>query len=228
MAGSCSRIADRLLRGRSKWLLLPAIIAFAAVSMLAVSPAYAGRAASGELLFYPCSSCHPVGEGASDALPNRFEGHSVTLEGHDRLGEGDAACLTCHDDPAKDPGKLKLADGNLIDIRGDIAQVCFRCHSAKYEEFKAGAHGKNKPKCTSAGCHDPHAPGSMYADALLPFSGSGFQVKVLPEREAFTPFASPPSPPPAETPTWFSIFAAVGLVAAGGQVVRLARGRQKR
>ena len=115
---------------------------------------------------------------------------------HDVLGKGDAACLVCHDDPAKNPGMLKLADGSLVDIKGDVAAVCFRCHSTKYKEWKAGTHGKHQGKCTAAGCHDPHSPGFMYAQPLRPFVGNGFQFQVLSERTAFTPLMAP-APPPA-------------------------------
>ncbi|MBI5231188.1 MAG: hypothetical protein HY876_03370 [Coriobacteriales bacterium] len=229
MVGSSSVSAPSRWDRLGRLLVLSAFVALVALAVAPAGPAFAGQAASGELLFYPCSSCHPVSEGGGAALPNRFEGHKVVLEGHDKLGTEKSACLVCHDDPAKDPGKLKLADGSLIDIKGDVAQVCYRCHSQKYEEFKAGAHGKNKPKCTSAGCHDPHAPGSMYADALLPFTGSGFQFKVLPEREAFLPLPPPAPDPAVETPLWFVAIATLGIVAVGGQAARLiSRGRSHR
>jgi hypothetical protein len=128
----------------------------------------------------------------------------------------------------KDPGKLKIAGGGSVDITGDVAQVCYRCHSAKYKEWKAGAHGRNQPKCTSAGCHDPHTPGWIYAGPLLPFVGTGFQFKVLSERVAFSPLAPPAPAPPVETPGWFLAAAVVGLAGAAGIAGKLALERPRR
>ncbi len=197
------------------------------------SATMAGQAASGELFFHPCDGCHPVtkagGTGRlSRTLPIKFEGHKVGLEGHEGLGKGKAACQACHDDAAKNPGMLKLADGSLVDIKGDIAQVCYRCHSAKYKEWKAGTHGRNLPKCTAGGCHDPHTPAWIYAEPMLPFAGSGIQFKAVSEREPFLPLAPPAPPPAVETPRWFALMALFGVVIAGGQTARLVRGRRKR
>jgi hypothetical protein len=201
-----------------------------AALLLPVAPAVAGQAATGELLFYPCTSCHPVT--AADVqsgrqLPNGFKGHQVVLVTHDALGQGRSACLVCHDDPSRNPEKLKLIDGSLIEITGDVSLVCYRCHSAKYKEWKAGTHGRNQPKCTASGCHNPHSPGWIYAPPLMPFIGTGFQVHVLPQRQRFMPLASPPGNPPVETPTWFMVAAALGVVLAGGVAGKLIQGRSK-
>jgi hypothetical protein len=199
------------------------------LAMLLAAPAYAGQAATGDALFYPCTTCHPVtGNPAALKLPNGFKGHEVPLVGHDALGVGKTACLTCHDDPSKNPGMLKTADGSLVAITGDVSLVCYRCHSAKYREFKAGTHGKRKPKCTAAGCHDPHTPRWIYASPLLPFVGTGFQAKVLSDREPFRALPIPQSRPAPQTPQWFSILAAFGIVVAGGLVGQLIRGRSNR
>ena len=222
MAPTSSRLPTRSL--------LAYVLLLAAFVLLAAPQAFAGQAASGELFFYPCDSCHPVAEGSGPIVgdPIDFEGHEIVLEGHDNLGEGSAACLACHDNPSKDPGMLKLVDGTFVAITGDISSVCYQCHSAKYSEWKAGTHGRNQPKCTSAGCHDPHTPGYMYAEALLPFAGSGFQFWVLPETEPFTAFPPPAPEPPTQIPMWFAALAALGLVVAGGQTFMLLRGRRKR
>jgi len=227
MAGSSSCSSPHATRDRlARSLVVSVTLALALLVLAPAAPALAGAASSGELLFYPCTSCHPVpASGATRALPNGFKGHGIELEGHDVLGKGDAACVVCHDDPSRDPGKLKLADGSLVDINGDISQVCFRCHYQKYRDFKAGTHGKRKASCVASGCHDPHTPGYIFADGIRPFTGAGFQFKVLPERVAFRPLASPPPAPPVKTPGGFVIFATLGLVAAGGQIFRLVRGR---
>lgn len=221
--------------GRLPLVLLgvTALVLVALTLVLAPATALAGRASSGELFFYPCDSCHPVtiganGEPLAGTLPIEFAGHEIVLEGHDQLGIGDAACLACHDDPASDPGMLKLADGSLVEITGDTAAVCYRCHSEKYEEWEAGTHGRGQPACTSAGCHDPHTPSYIFADALLPFVGSGFQFKALGGREPFTPYAPPAPAPDVETPDGFVIVVVVGVLAALLQAGSLAAGRLKR
>jgi hypothetical protein len=228
--GAIVRIASYVRSPRA--LLLFASLAAAAV-LASAAPALAGQSSTGDLLFYPCTNCHPVAPGAAQAgrkLPNGFQGHEVTLAGHDVLGTGDAVCLVCHEPPTANPGMLKTVDGSLVDVRGDVSRVCFRCHSAKYAEWKAGIHGKRQPKCTSAGCHDPHTPGFIYAGPLLPFVGSGFQFRVRPARQPFMPLAAPAPHgiPPTETPAWFVIVAALGLVTVAGLTGVLVAGRSKR
>lgn len=207
-----------------------ATVGVCATLLLVPGVARASQASSGKLLFYPCTSCHPLDPGrpASKKLPNGFSGHSVILTSHEVLGKGSAACLVCHDSPAKDPGRLKLVDGSLISITGDISRVCYRCHSDKHREFRAGMHGKREPKCTAAGCHDPHTPGSMYAGSVAPFIGSGFRLNVLPEREPFSPLAAPAGAPPVETPAWLQVMTVLGVVAIGGISGSLAFGRARR
>lgn len=219
--------------------VLAAILALAA---LALAPALArgaeatpagGQASSGKLLFYPCTTCHPVVMGAdgkpTKRLPNDMTGHDdIVLAGHDKLGPGSDACLACHDDPARNPGKLKTIDGSLIDITGDISLVCYRCHESKYRDFKEGVHGKRKPSCVAAGCHDPHTPGWIYASPVFPFAGTGFQFRVLPEKGEFLAMAPPPPAPPTLTPSWYTPLALIGYAAALGLAGTLALGRLKR
>jgi len=211
-------------------------VVLASVALLAAAtPAFAGQASSGGLLFYPCTSCHPVHlipgtETPDRKLPNGFEEHQIELIGHDKLGKGeDGPCMACHDEPTRNPGKLKAIDGSLIDVKtGDIALVCYRCHSSKYKEWKAGTHGKRKPSCVSGGCHDPHTPQFIYAQPLVPFAGTGFQFKAVADREPFAPLA-PPAPAPATViPAWFAIVEALGVVVAGGLAGGLVLGRLKR
>lgn len=212
------RVAPLVSTATNPFLLASLVILAIAVAL--PTAAHAGQAASGELFFYPCSTCHPVTPGADGtpdrSLPNGFTAHQVPLVGHDLLGEGGVACLVCHDDPANDPGQLKLIDGTLVDITGDTSLVCFRCHSEKYRDWEAGTHGRGEAGCSAAGCHDPHTPAWIYGEPLLPFVGTGFQVRVVSERQAFTPFAGPPVSAPVETPSWLALAAAcVGFLAAG-------------
>lgn len=232
MAASPACSAAGLDKGRRRLILVTAALALLAL-MLPATYAFAGQASSGELAFYPCTSCHPVTlipgtETPTRPLPNGMSKHKIVLESHDKLGAEGIACLECHDSPTKNPGRLKTVGGAFVDIKGDISMVCYRCHSAKYKEWKAGVHGRNQAKCTAAGCHDAHTPGWIYAGPLLPFLGSGFQFKVLPERAAFAPLAPPPAPAPVETPTWLMIAALVIFVAIIVLASRLVPGRRNR
>ena len=214
---------------RPRAALLAALLAVILV-LLGTSTALAGQASTGELLFYPCTNCHPVTDAqlaAGRTFPNGFKGHDIVLEGHDVLGKDEAACLVCHDDPTKNPGMLKTVDGSLVAVNGDVSLVCFRCHSAKYAEWKAGTHGKNQPGCTAAGCHDPHTPGFIYASALMPFTGVGFQFRVRPVKAAFMPLMAPAPKgiPPVVTPGWYLIVVIAGVLLVAGLIVALIRGR---
>lgn len=221
--------AGQRSNGHTRTLVPCVLSALALAVFVLASPlsAFAGQAATGDLLFYPCKSCHPTGR-AGVKLPNGFDGHQIVLEGHDVLGRGQTACLACHEAPTADPAMLKLVDGTKVSVTGDISRVCFRCHSTKYKEFKAGVHGKRKPKCTASGCHDPHTPGYVYATPLLPIQGTGFMVRVLPERRTFKPLPPPAEAPPVETPTWIGLVAAFGFVLAGGIAGSLAFERARR
>lgn len=194
----------------------------------AEAAAATGRAGTGDLLFYPCSTCHPTGGSAGERkLPNGFEKHQIVLGAHRALGTDETGCLVCHESPEKDPGRLKTLTGT-VSITGDVSRVCYTCHSAIYNEWKAHIHGKREAKCTASGCHDPHAPSSMFGKALLPFVGNGFEFNVLPEQAPFMPLATPGGPAPVETPSWLMWAALVGVVSAGGMITSLVRGRSKR
>lgn len=210
-------------------LAVTLVIAFFAFT----ASASAGRASTGEQAFYPCDRCHPVTLGPdgkpTKPLPIGLEKHEIKLEVHDVLGTDDKACLACHDDPTRNPGKLKLPDGSLVDITGDVSTVCQTCHMEKYREWQVGIHGRNEPKCTAAGCHDPHTPSWIYIEALPPFQGTGMEVNAVgADREPFKPFASPPVQPPVTTPAWLAVFAAIGMVMSAGIVGYLVFGRSKR
>lgn len=195
--------------------------------------AFAGRSSSGDVAFYPCTRCHPVTLDAAGnptkPLPIGLKKHDIKLEVHDVLGDDGRACLACHDEPTRNPGKLILPDGSLVDITGDVSRVCQRCHFEKYAEWKAGIHGKHEPKCTAAGCHDPHTPSWIYVAALPPFQGTGMEVNAVgPDREPFKPFAGPPLAPDVLTPRWLAIVAAIGALIVFGNVGFLVSRRSKR
>ncbi len=214
---------------------VPAVLAvsLAAIAFFALAaPAFAGHSSTGKAAFLPCTRCHPVFVDANDQptkpLPNGFKKHEITLEVHDVLGKGGEACLMCHDDPTRDPGKLKTPDGTLVDITGDVSRVCQKCHFEKYREWQTGVHGKSQPKCTSAGCHDPHTPSWIYIAALPPFQGTGLEVRAVSKREPFKPLAAPSPDAPVNTPLWIMIVASLGTVVSAGIVALLVFGRPKR
>ena len=215
------------------WISLVLLFWFALAFFSATSFAFAGRASTGELAFLPCTKCHPVTLGAdgkpTPPLPNGFEKHAIELEVHDTLGTDDKACLACHDDPSRNAGKLVLPDGTLVDITGDVSRVCQRCHFEKYSEWQAGVHGKNEPKCSASGCHDPHTPSWIYIGALPPFQGTGIEVNAVgADREPFKPLAGPPVNPPVNTPLALVIVVAAGAVVSAGSLRLLLMGRSKR
>lgn len=219
------------LRSRGIALLLAAA-GFAALLALA-SPAWGGQASSGQLLFYPCTTCHPVSPSGQPLhpLPNDFKGHGIVLTGHDVLGTGAAACLACHDDPTRNPGMLKSVNGTLVDLSvpANIPLVCERCHFDKYRDWKAGTHGKHLPSCTSQGCHDPHTPQYIFAGAATPFVGTGWQFKAVGERQPFMALAAPAPDPAIWYPAWVGVVAALGFAVAAVLVGRLVTiGRSKR
>jgi hypothetical protein len=225
--------ATRAIRTYAASLLLLTLVA-AFVLAFASSAFASGRAATGELAFDPCTKCHPVTVGANGEptkpLPNGMSKHSIEVEVHDILGKGDKSCVVCHDDPSRNPGKLILSDGSLVDITDteNISRVCQRCHFEKYREFEVGIHGKHAEKCSAAGCHNPHTPSWIYVAALPPFQGTGIEVNAVgADREPFTPMASPPVQPEVETPVPLRIATFFGGIFSLAVVGFLALGRRK-
>jgi len=207
-------------------------VVFLAALLAMASAAYAGHSSTGELAFYPCTDCHPVVLGAdgkpTKPLPVDMEQHQIVLEVHDILGDDDKACLACHDDPSRDPGQLIMPDGSLEPITGDVSRVCQRCHFEKYREWQEGVHGRDMPKCSAAGCHDPHTPSWIYVPALPPFQGTGIEVRAVWEREPFKPMAGPAVPPAVFTPTWLLAAALLAGLTALGLLGYLILGGRKR
>jgi hypothetical protein len=80
----------------------------------------------------------------------------------------------------------------------------------------------------AAGCHDPHTPQYIYAGPLRPFLGTGFQFKILPVRQPFTPLASPPLAPATVTPVWFLAISMAGFLIVAGIIGMLVLERPKR
>lgn len=232
-ASTTRRLPDHRRRSRRVPLGLAVLGAITFVLALTGPAAVsAGQSSTGELAFYPCTQCHPVtvdAEGRpSHDLPIGMEKHRVTLEVHDVLGTDEAACLACHDDPSRNPGMLILPDGSLVDITGDVSRVCQTCHMEKYREWQDGIHGKGEPKCSAAGCHDPHTPSWIYMAALPPFQGTGVEIRAVGDREPFRPLAGPPLPPAVFTPSWLVVVAALGGALVLALLGYLVMGRRAR
>lgn len=203
--------------------VVPILVFFA---LLLPAVASADRASTGELIFYPCTRCHPIGSKPASSRPNGFKKHQIKIEVHNVLGKGKAACLVCHSSPNANPGKLKLIDGTLVDIKRNVSLVCFRCHANKYNEWKAGFHGK-KGGCTVVGCHNPHAPSWIGITPLLPYVGTTIEVKAVGEREPFAALPGPPAKPDSPTFASMDILALLGLVGiAGVWMLPIARRRR--
>lgn len=221
---------------RPVWIIrgVGALVASIVVAAFFFAPAFAfaGHSATGQLAFYPCTQCHPVtldAEGKpTKPLPIGMAKHEVTLEVHDILGGGTAACVVCHDDPTANPGMLRLSDGSLVEITGDVSRVCQRCHFEKYREWTLGIHGKHEAKCSAAGCHDPHTPSWIYMKALPPFQGTGVEIKAVANREPFQPLAPPPLKPAVYTPIWLAVVAGVGMCVVLAILGYLVLGKVKR
>lgn len=170
--------------------------------------AQAGKSSAGKLLFFPCDKCHPLGE----VLPNEFEGHKIKLEGHDKLGEGNAACFVCHQS-VDNPDSLILVDGGLVGIDDDASKVCYRCHSDKYGDWEDGLHGK-QPGCMAKGCHNPHSPAWIAISPIPPFLGTTQEIKVVGSSKE--PFLALPIPPKEAEPESLPIAKILAFVLALG------------
>jgi hypothetical protein len=113
-------------------------------------------------------------------------------------------------------------------VTGDVSQVCQRCHFEKYREWEAGIHGKDAPKCSASGCHDPHSPSWIYMEALPPFQGTGVEILAVGNRQPFQPLAGPPLAPRVFTPLWLSIVTGLGALLVLAVLGYLLLGKVKR
>jgi hypothetical protein len=82
--------------------------------------------------------------------------HNVTLQKHNVLGTGSAACIACHGDIHN--LRLKLVNGTTYALNNPIA-LCGECHPDRLQAWEQGTHGSPTEKyapCTE--CHNPHDP----------------------------------------------------------------------
>jgi hypothetical protein len=105
--------------------------------------------------------------------------HVIELEKHDVLGEGSAACLSCHGEIHE--LKLELINGEVYP-NDEPVQLCAQCHNERYTAWEEGTHGAHDdPKAVCTECHEPHDPIINQISTLEP----------IPNRE------------PAEAPSWW-------------------------
>lgn len=144
-----------------------------------------------------CMSCHLA------KVPIEGVTRPKVLRGHDILGEGNLACMVCHDKDNEHLGLLNLVDDITLITKAEPSQLCGLCHEIRFKAWQAGTHGSAEWKQGEPGypgatrktciaCHDPHQPQIVLAGITLPH----------PE----------PAPPPASIPgTPFKILGVVLL-----------------
>ncbi len=144
------------------------------------------RAASDANQGLDCLSCHS----------------NKPLSFHDKLGQGNKLCYTCHD--GVDMKSLRLADGTLVP-RSQSPQLCGQCHQKRYTAWQEGTHGipGTVAGVTCTQCHDPHRPQM----ALLGIT------KPHPE----------PAPPPPEPPFDVLMIAGISVLFLTGVAVIAAK-----
>ncbi len=64
--------------------------------------------------------------------------HVQVLKGHDKLGEGNEACWSCH--LSTQMTTLHLAGGETLPL-SDFPRLCAQCHQKRYEAWNEGTHG---------------------------------------------------------------------------------------
>ncbi len=189
------------LKCRGRWSLAVCMAIFASLAVLAI--AYSVRTSSNVLASpsetqLDCSSCHTVG-----------------LQSHSALGQGNDACRACHANPNMQA--LQLANGTELALTNS-PPLCGECHQARYAAWESGTHGfpgfkagmpaggdGSQTTCTT--CHNPHQPSMVLANVTKPHPA---------------PAPAPPAPP-KDALIMLGISLAVIAVAL---VVTVAQGRQ--
>ena len=117
-------------------------------------------ARTGEIVKYPCSSCHEKPLEVVPASELRGVAHADIELNHADLST--LTCTSCH--AADNLDSLHSLTGKPIEFDHSY-QVCAQCHTQQVEDWEGGAHGKRvggwaPPRvietCTS--CHNPHDP----------------------------------------------------------------------
>jgi hypothetical protein len=119
---------------------------------------------------YNCMECHKL-------LPARWRYDRPMAEHQDiQLNHGNNRfCLNCHHSTNRNV--FADYDGSEI-AQADVVQLCAKCHGPIYNDWQAGAHGRqngywkseagSKTKLRCIQCHDPHEPGFKAMKPLAP------------------------------------------------------------
>lgn len=146
-----------------KWLVGSAVIAVGIAASIVLSPVDSVSAATPPMPMEECMACHLP----EDPIPD--VPRPKVLRGHDILGEGNEACMVCHDKDNEHLGLLNLVDDETLIPKEEPSQLCGICHELRYKAWQAGTHGslewkEGEPgvpgamKKTCIDCHDPHQP----------------------------------------------------------------------
>lgn len=122
----------------------------------------------------------PVLGDDEDEAPDCLKCHERVLKGHDKLGEGNEACRSCH---GAEMGTLHLANGETTFPLSDFLRLCAQCHQQRYRDWEVGTHGMpvlqidgsesdiaERTRCIT--CHDPHQPQVVFANITRPHPAS--------------------------------------------------------
>ena len=114
-----------------------------------------------DIVSFPCQNCHNI------PLSELSEGKSTVKKAHWNIELQHASgeimnCMTCHN--SNNMNQLISLSGHPISIDKSF-ELCAQCHSAQYQDWQGGAHGKSingwqKPRAvkTCVNCHNPHSP----------------------------------------------------------------------
>lgn len=141
----------------------------------------------------------------------------IELDSHEKLGgPTQDACQVCHDMVVGEASYFILIDGSQVPfIEENVPQLCYRCHSNKYNEWQAGIHGKpGRASCIT--CHSPHRPGRFKVPPLPPFLNEPISFRVGPYAEPFTPLSPPADDPPPPSLPELEIVAILVFLLSGG------------
>ena len=116
---------------------------------------------TGEMVAYPCSSCH-----TNNTIDANYDSEFLQ-KAHWNIELAHATgkvldCRSCHN--ADNITTLKTSTGAEIDFDHSY-QLCGQCHSTQMNDWVGGAHGKRlggwttpRVSNTCVNCHDPHKP----------------------------------------------------------------------
>ncbi|MCL6265436.1 cytochrome c3 family protein [Flagellimonas myxillae] len=114
----------------------------------------------GQIKSFACTECHSKSLAQLQKGPKEPKAHWDIKLNHANANAMN--CATCHNGTNMD--NLHSLTGNTIDFNQSY-QLCAQCHSAQFEDWKGGAHGKNiggwaEPRAamTCINCHNPHRP----------------------------------------------------------------------